>query len=123
LRHSLALSHDLSTQENLDRIEKMLSGFGRETRSSTLLLAELLDVPSEETLSPLEMTPNQRKDKTLAILEDLLMAADDGTVLLLLEDAHWSDQTTQSLVERLLKRIEREHALVLISYRPELKTN
>jgi predicted ATPase len=44
-------------------------------------------------------------------------------VLLLLEDAHWSDQTTQSLVERLLKRIEREHALVLISYRPELKTN
>src|SRR5205085_11155854 len=39
------------------------------------------------------------------------------------EDAHWSDQTTQTLVERLLKRIEREQALVLVSYRPELKTN
>ena len=123
LRHRLALSHDLSTQENLNRIERMLSRFGRQTRSSTLLLAELLDVSSEETLSPLEMTPNQRKDETLAILEDLLMATEDGPVLLFLEDAHWSDQTTRSLVERLLNRVGREHALVLITYRPELKTN
>ena len=123
LHHALALNHDLSSQENLDRIETVLSQLGRHKRSSTLLLAELLDVPSEEKLSPLEMTPNQRKEETLAILEDLLMAAEDGPVLLLLEDAHWSDQTTQTLIERLLKRIGREHVLVLITYRPELKTN
>jgi class 3 adenylate cyclase len=123
LRHGLGLSHDLSSQEDLDRIERMLSRVGRHKRSSTLLLAELLDVPSEEKLSPLEMTPNQRKEETLAILEDLLMVPLDGPVLLLLEDAHWSDQTTQTLIERLLKRIGREQALVLITYRPELKTN
>ena len=69
------------------------------------------------------MTPNQRKNETLAIVEDLLMMALDGPVLLLLEDAHWSDQTTQTLIDRLLKRIGREHALVLITHRPELKTN
>ena len=40
-------------------------------------------------------------------------------MLLLLEDAHWSDPTTQSLVERLLARIETESALVLITHRPE----
>jgi predicted ATPase len=51
------------------------------------------------------------------------MAPLDGPVLLLLEDAHWSDQTTQTLIDRLLKRIGSEHALVLITYRPELKTN
>jgi class 3 adenylate cyclase/ABC-type lipoprotein export system ATPase subunit len=123
LRHRLSLSHDLTTQESLDRIKKMLCRFGRQTRSSTLMLAELLGVPSEEALSPLEMTPNQRKDETLAILEDLLMATEDGSVLLFLEDAHWSDQTTRSLVERLLNRVGQEHALVLITYRPELKTN
>ncbi len=44
-------------------------------------------------------------------------------MLLLLEDAHWSDQTTQTLIERLLKRIGRERALVLITHRPELRTN
>jgi class 3 adenylate cyclase/ABC-type lipoprotein export system ATPase subunit len=123
LHHAMALSHDLSSQENLDRIERMLSRVGRQKRSATLLLAELLDVPSEEKLSPIEMTPNQRKNETLAILEDLLMAPLDGPVLLLVEDAHWSDQTTQTLIERLLKRIGREEALVLITHRPELKTN
>src|SRR5580658_10044161 len=123
LRHRLDISRDLSTQENLDRISRMLERVGRHARSSMLLLAELLEVPSSDTLSSIEMTPNQRKEETLAILEDLLMAPLDGPVLLLLEDAHWSDQTTQTLIERVLKRIGREHALVLITHRPELKTN
>ena len=35
LRHRLALSHDLSTQDNLERIERMLGRFGRHTRSSS----------------------------------------------------------------------------------------
>jgi class 3 adenylate cyclase/ABC-type lipoprotein export system ATPase subunit len=123
LRHRLDIDRDASAQENLDRIGRMLGQVGRHARSSTLLLAELLEVPSEDKLSPIEMTPSQRKDETLAILEDLLMAPLDGPVLLLLEDAHWSDQTTQILVERLLKRIEQERALVLITHRPELKTS
>jgi len=123
MRHRLGISHDAPTQENLDRVSRMLERVGRRAHSSTLLLAELLEVSSEDRLSPIEMTPNQRKNETLAILEDLLMAPLDGPVLLLLEDAHWSDQTTQTLIERLLKRIGREHALVLITYRPELKTN
>jgi class 3 adenylate cyclase/ABC-type transport system involved in cytochrome c biogenesis ATPase subunit len=123
LRHRLDISRDLPTQENLDRISRMLERVGRHALSSTLLLAELLEVSSGDTLSSIEMTPNQRKEETLAILEDLLMAPLDGPVLLLLEDAHWSDQTTQTLIERLLKRIGREHALVLITHRPELKTN
>ena len=111
LRHRLDIGRDLSAQENLDRIGRILGQVGRHARSSTLLLAELLEIPSEEKLSSIEMTPNQRKDETLAILEDLLMAPLDGPVLLLLEDAHWSDQTTQILIDRLLKRIERERAL------------
>jgi class 3 adenylate cyclase/ABC-type lipoprotein export system ATPase subunit len=123
LRHGLDIDSDTSAQENLDRIGRMLGQVGRHARSSTLLLAELLEVPSEDKLSPIEMTPDQRKSETLAILEDVLMAPLDGPVLLLLEDAHWSDQTTQTLVERLLKRIERERALVLITHRPELRTS
>src|SRR3954447_16225652 len=123
LRHRLDLSRDVSEQENQDRIRSVLERVGRNAPSSTLLLAELLDLPVQDKLSPIEMTPNQRKNETLAILEDLLMAPLDGPVLLLLEDAHWSDQTTQSLIERLLKRVDREQALVLITYRPELTTN
>ena len=123
LRHRLDLSRDASEQENQDRIRRVLEQVGCNALSSTLLLAELLEVPVKDKLSPIEMTQNQRKNETLAILEDLLMAPLDGPVLLLLEDAHWSDQTTQNLIERLLKRIDREPALVLITYRPELAAN
>jgi len=123
LRHRLDIGRDLSSRENMDRIGQALERVGRHSRSSALLLAELLEIPVEDTLSPIEMTPNQRKNETLAIVEDLLMMALDGTVLLLIEDAHWSDQTTQTLIDRVLKRIGREHALVLITHRPELKTN
>src|SRR4029077_12018675 len=123
LRHRLELSRDLPVQENLDRISRMLARIGRQAHVSTFLLAELLEIPSDEAASAIDMTPNQRQAETLAILEDVLMAPVDGPVLLLIEDAHWSDQTTQTLLGRLLKRIERERALVLISHRPELKTN
>jgi hypothetical protein len=123
LRHRIDISRDVTDQENLNRIQRALGRIGRNAYSSTLLLAELLEVPATDTLSPIEMTPNQRKNGMLSILEDLLMAPVEGTVLLLLEDAHWSDQTTQTLIERLLMRVEREQALVLITYRPELSIN
>ena len=123
LRHSLNIDSNASASENLSGLSRMLRQVGRDDRTSMLLLAELLEVASEDKLSPTEMTPNQRRDATLAILEDLLTAHLSGPVLLVLEDAHWSDQTTQTLMERLLKRIERERALVVITHRPELKTD
>lgn len=123
LRHRMDISHGVTDRENLSRIVSVLALAGRKTHSSALLLAELLDVSTEDTLASIEMTPVQRKNETLAILEDILMAPVEGPVLLLLEDAHWSDQTTQTLVDRLLKRIDREHALALITYRPELVTS
>ena len=61
LRHRLDISRDLPTQENLDRISRMLERVGRHARSSTLLLAELLEVPSGDTLSSIEMTPKSAK--------------------------------------------------------------
>ena len=122
LRHQLDLRRDLSDAENLQRIERMLERIGRSTRQASLLMAELLELRAQETLSPAEMTPAQRKNATLEILEAFLVAPLDGaTVLLLLEDAHWSDPTTQTLIERLLGRIEGDRALVVVTHRPEMK--
>lgn len=123
VRHRLDIRENLPAAENLTRIDRMLAHIGRPSQVSRLLMAELLEIPSGETLSPMEMTAVQRKNETLALLQDFLLAGLDGaTVLLLVEDAHWSDPTTRSLIDRLLKRIEKERALVLITFRPELKT-
>ncbi len=123
LRHRLGANRELSDQDNLDRIDRLLTRFDRHSRTARLLLAELLDIRSADTLSPLEMTPAQRKEETLAVLEDLLLAPHEGPVLLLVEDMHWSDQSTRALIDRILKRIGRSKALVVMTHRPEFETS
>ena len=122
LRHQLDLRRDLSDAENLQRVEHMLERIGRSTRQARLLMAELFELRAQETLSQAEMTAAQRNNATLEILEAFLVAPlDGGTVLLLLEDAHWSDPTTQTLIERLLGRIDSDRALIVVTHRPEMK--
>jgi len=122
LRHQLDLTRDLSDVENLQRVERMLERIGRSTRQARLLMAELLELRAEEMLSPAEMTPAQRKTATFEILEAFLVAPLDGTtILLLVEDTHWSDPTTQTLIDRLLGRIDGDRALVVVTHRPEMK--
>jgi hypothetical protein len=62
----------------------------------------LRDLPTEwsRQFGVLGLNPDQRKNETLSIFEDLLMSPVEGAALLLLEDPHWSDQTTQTLIER-----------------------
>jgi class 3 adenylate cyclase/ABC-type transport system involved in cytochrome c biogenesis ATPase subunit len=120
LRHEGAIQPEHAADENLRSLEALLSRVGRASRRDLLLIAELLELPVIDRLSPMEMTAAQRNAEILAILEDFALATPDGVpVLLLLEDAHWSDPTTLALVERLLARIESRSVLVLISHRPE----
>ena len=122
LRHEAAIQPERAAEENLDRLEALLPRVGRTSRRDLLLIAELLDLPTPDRMSPMEMTTAQRNMEILAILEDFVLATpDDVPVLLLLEDAHWSDPTTQSLVERLLSRIGTRKVLALVSHRPEFR--
>ena len=120
LRREAAIQPERAVDENLRNLEALLSHVGRPSRRDLLLIAELLELPTPDRLSPMEMTAAQRNLEILAILEDIVLATPDGVpVLLLLEDAHWSDPTTQTLVERLLSHIESRSVLALITHRPE----
>ena len=55
-----------------------------------------------------ELTPEQRRNRTLAALVDQLIGlAARQPVLFVLEDAHWIDPTTLELVELALDRVGR----------------
>jgi len=122
LRHRLDLRRDARDAENLERIDRMLAHIDQAGAQARALLAELLGLRPPPGVAFPEMTPTQRKNATLALVEAFLVAPLDGsTVLLLVEDLHWSDPTTQALIERLLARIERERLLVVATHRPEAK--
>ena len=63
LRHRLDLSRDVSDQENQDRIRRVLERVGRNAPSSTLLLAELLDLPVKDKLSPIEIDSKPAQER------------------------------------------------------------
>lgn len=122
LRRRLDLRRELSDEENLARVDRAIARMGLAARPARLLLAELLELRTPESLSPAEMTPAQRKNATYEILEEFLLAPfDGGTVLFLLEDMHWADPSTEALLERILARVERSQALVVVSHRPEFR--
>jgi predicted ATPase len=68
----------------------------------------------------IELTPQQRREKTL----EALVARVEGLsarlpVLMVFEDVHWSDPTTRESLDLLIDRVPTMRALVIITFRPE----
>lgn len=120
LRHAVEIQPEQTAPEKLARVDAMLARLGRTGKSGRVIIADLLELASDETLSAMEMTAAQRKSETLGILEDFIVAeAATSELLLLVEDAHWIDPTSAALLERLLKCIDRVSVLALVTHRPE----
>ena len=68
------------------------------------LNAELLDIIYTPPYSPLDLSPQEKRNRTLQALADQLCAvARRAPTLFVLEDAHWVDPSTLELVELILR--------------------
>ncbi len=108
-----------TADEKLDKLEAML-GEGKHANSvTTTLLASLLSLPTARH-APLNLSPEKQKEKTLDGLIDLVLAAArEQPVLMIVEDVHWIDPTTQELLDLTLPRISGSQVLLLLTFRPE----
>jgi class 3 adenylate cyclase/predicted ATPase len=108
-------------QTKLDKLEALLATAGYEDVEAAALLALLLAVPvADGRYPPLRLSPPQQKQRTLELLADLIATRAQGRPLLLVfEDAHWSDPTSLELVERALVRVADLPVLIVVTYRPE----
>jgi predicted ATPase/class 3 adenylate cyclase len=103
------------------RVEKLLALLSRaspEADAALPLICDLLGLPTGGVLHGL--TPQARKVRTHdALVGQIEGLAAQSPVLLVLEDAHWLDPTTQELFEQLVQRLDRMRALLVVTYRPE----
>jgi len=84
------------------------------------IFASMLSLSLSERTNSEELTPEQRKERTLmALVDQLLALARIRPVLFVYEDAHWMDPTTRELIERIINRIAAVPVLMLITHRPE----
>jgi len=80
---------------------------------------ELLSIKAEDE-AYIQLEPQQKKDKTFEALRDILIRQSrEKPVVLIIEDLHWIDNTTQEFINYLIDWLTGSRILLLLLYRPE----
>ncbi len=104
-----------SPDARLDKLEALL-GHDQDTQR---LLAPLLGLDGEARYGALELTPAQQRARTMRALAGLLVQqAAEKPVLMVFEDLHWVDPTSQELLDTLLDQISDQPVMILATARP-----
>jgi class 3 adenylate cyclase len=112
-------TRDDSPDQKLAKMEAVLAGDVRQVAASAPLIAALLSLPTER-YPALNLSPQKHKERTLEALADQVEAlARRQPVLILFEDAHWVDPTSQESLDLMLTRLQALPVLLILTYRPE----
>jgi len=100
LERAAGFRRDDTAEQRLDKLEALLVQGTNDVSAVAPLLADLLAVPIGERYLPLNLTPEKRKEKTLAALTAQVegLSAREP-VLMVYEDVHWSDPTTRESLD------------------------
>jgi predicted ATPase len=80
----------------------------------------MLSLPSDGRYPTLDLTPQQRRQRTLeALISQLEALARQSPVLMIFEDAQWTDPTSLEVFGRVVDRIEALRVLLIVTFRPE----
>ena len=108
-----------SGQVKLDKLGTLLS-LSSTSKQDAALFAEMLSLTNDGRYPSLGLTPQERRQKTLeALFAQVETFARNSPVLMIFEDAHWSDPTSLEAFGRAVDRIATLPVLLLITFRPE----
>jgi predicted ATPase len=119
LGRAAGFARDDSFDIRLDKLESLLAQSSTGPAAAVPLLAALLSIPTGDRFAPLEMSPELQKERTLAALIGQMNGlAERRPVLIIFEDAHWIDPTSQELLDLMVDQAQAIKALIVITYRP-----
>jgi class 3 adenylate cyclase/predicted ATPase len=121
LERAAGFAHGDTTQAKLDKLDALLTK-SFTPQQDTALFAEMLLLSNDGRYPALELTPQQRRQKTLEALTGQLEALSrSNPVLMMFEDAHWIDPTSLEALGRTLERLSTLGVLLIVTYRPEFE--
>jgi DNA-binding winged helix-turn-helix (wHTH) protein/predicted ATPase len=119
IERAAALTHDDTTQTKLDKLDTLFA----DTLTSAYhagLFAEMLSLPNDGRYPTLEMAAPQRREETFrALISQLEALGRRNPVLMILEDAHWTDPTSLEAFSRTIDQIGKFRILLIVTFRPE----
>jgi class 3 adenylate cyclase/predicted ATPase len=121
LARAAGLARDDTADERRDKLEAMLAQTST-TSHDVGLFAEMLSIPTDGRYPVLELTPQQRRQRTLeALLTQMEALTRQAPVLMIFEDVHWIDPTSLEVLGRAVDRIAGLRALLIVMFRPEFE--
>lgn len=107
-------------EARLAKLERLIRIDGEGDEESIALIAGLLMLPIEGRYQKPVLSPQQLKQRTLdALCVRLFALAKRGPLLVVWEDAHWLDPSSQELLEAIAARVGAAPVLVLVTHRPD----
>jgi len=119
MERAAGLLHDDTLRQKLDKLDALL-GQSSASIQDAALIAEMLSLPNDGRYPALELTPQQRRQKTLeALTTQMETLSRQQPVLMIFEDAQWADPTSLEAFGRVVDRIQTLKVLLLVTFRPE----
>ena len=121
MERAAGLARDDTLQAKLDKLDVLLKQTSTSAQDAALI-AEMLSLPNDGRYPAVELTPQQRRERTLdALISQMDALTRSRPVLMVFEDAHWSDPTSLELFGRAVDRIRTLSVLLIVTFRPEFE--
>ena len=122
LKFSLGLDREDASVQSLASLETAIAAAHGDIEQVAPLFAVLLSIPTGDRYPPLELSPQQQKDATVAALVNhFLGLAREQPLVIAFEDLHWIDPTSREVIDLLVDRAQNRAILVIITARTEFQ--
>src|SRR5262249_3621678 len=113
--------HDDAPQARLDKLDAVLAQTST-SAEDTALFAEMLSLSNDGRYPALELTPQQRRQRTLeALIVQMEALARQNPVLMIFEHAHWAVPTSLEVFGSVVDRLGSLRVLLIVPFRPEFQ--
>ena len=113
--------YDDTPQTKLDKLDAVLADTSTRMEDAALF-AEMLSLPNDGRYPALDLEPQQRRQKTLeALTAQVEGLSRQNPLLMIFEDAHWTDPTSLETFGRVVDRVRTLPVLLIVTFRPEFE--
>ena len=121
MERAAGLVHDDAPRAKLDKLDAVLAPTSTSIEDAALF-AEMLSLPNDGRYPALDLTAPQRRQRTLeALVSQVEALTRQNPVLMIFEDAHWTDPTSLEAFGRTVDRIAGLRTLLIVTFRPEFE--
>jgi class 3 adenylate cyclase/predicted ATPase len=121
LGRAAGFAHEDPPALKLKKLEALLARAAT-PEEDVALLADLLSLPASEDHPLPNLSPQRKKEQTLAALIRRLEAvARQQPLVMVFEDAHWIDPTSRDWLDLAVERVRSLRVLLVITFRPDFQ--